>query len=673
MSIAMASEAVCDDSIVTPDGKPFDIVVCAGSCSDATAAAGGEQRKGTFLTIGEDAHPASIPFLREYFRYNRDVDMAARALVGLEQREVTCAGPYIRNLIAAEGYTVALVPHCEGAHLLRLKRILEAGTRVAVVSTAMIYAAELVEMVCGFIKECAPDTTVICGGTHILKAWKLKQLVDKGVYNQEHVKMYTAVTQQLFLDVHQPLPVDAFIVNARGEITLRALLKKMLSGDESWREMDNIIHWRKDEWVFNTMVEEPYTPLVMDWSLILPPDSRCFVPIPVATGCPFHCSFCDFWDLHSKETRHPIEVIIGNIRSIPVVDDVRRIFFTDDNLIPNKEYGMKFLKILYDADLHMRWISFIRAATVTEELAEMMAKTGCTKVMIGVESAAYEVQKNMNKVISPDKLVAAIRALNKNGISTFTTYICGFPGETEDTFRTTLDTMNQYPCEYNATNEYQFLKFAALPLAKISMPELREKFHLIGGYLTWKHDTLDSDKAGELMERVAHVLKPDLTPYYPAEAYFIEDPGVTIEDKKQIIRLRGLIARAGVGIVNEDNHDQAALWNALEAIFKKSEAMVPPMQKIAPPPEPVVLQPGQKRRPKVDVQKVMSDHTVIKRLMKSPKIWLQVTNPKMLGKLMQAAVDPSVLDKDPKLARLCEKLQKITGIGAEGGAHTVME
>eukprot|EP01105_Mastigella_eilhardi_P017097 TRINITY_DN392_c0_g1_i1.p2 TRINITY_DN392_c0_g1~~TRINITY_DN392_c0_g1_i1.p2 ORF type:complete len:674 (-),score=240.82 TRINITY_DN392_c0_g1_i1:722-2743(-) len=651
------------DEIVTESGKPFDIVVAGGSCTDAADAAGGEQRKGTFLTV--DDHPASIQYLREYFRYGRSEEKAARACVDLETKQITLAGPYLQNLLMGEGYTVTLVPHCEGGHLLRLKRILEAGTKTVVLSTSFMYAAELVLMVAGFIKEVAPDATIVAGGTHIMKAWKLKQLVEKGVYNEEHIKMYSSVTHQMFLDPTVPYPVDAFIVNPRGEATLKAVLNKMAAGDESWRDMDNVIHWREGQWQFNPMVEEPYTPIRIDWSKVVDEDNRCFLPVPVASGCPFKCSFCDFWDLHPKETRHPIETVIDNIRSIPVVDGVRRVFFTDDNLIPDKTYGMKFLKILLEADLHMRFISFIRAGTVTEDLAEMLAKCGCTKVMIGVESAALDIQKNMNKVISPDKLVAAITALNKHSISTFNTLICGFPGETEKTFSLTLDTLNRFPTEYPATNEYQFFKFAALPLSRISLPDMRKKFDLQGGYLQWTHKTMDSEGAAELMGTIPARIRPEIGPFFPSETYFLEDPGLTVEMKKQITTLRGKIARVHAGILKEDD---AKLWDELEQIFLSTQdkTVAPVLQEAST----IAAAPGDKCRPKVDVQKVMSDPKVIKQLMKHPRIWLKVTNPKILGKLLQAAVDPTVLDRDPKLNKLVTKLQKITGIGVEGGAHT---
>lgn len=85
--------------------------------------------------------------------------------------------------------------------------------------------------------------------------------------------------------------------------------------------------------------------------------------------------------------------------------------FTNDNLLLNKKIAKEFLEALIARDLKVRWKAFVRFifmpvgvnstradSVQDEEVAELMAKSGCTYVMIGVESAHQQVLDNMNKV-----------------------------------------------------------------------------------------------------------------------------------------------------------------------------------------------------------------------------------------------------------------------------------
>ncbi|MCP5052543.1 MAG: hypothetical protein GY940_35570 [bacterium] len=47
--------------------------------------------------------------------------------------------------------------------------------------------------------------------------------------------------------------------------------------------------------------------------------------------------------------------------------------------------------------------------------------------------------KNMNKAAKPERYKWGIQQLKKNNIDSFASLICGFPGETEESIRTTMN------------------------------------------------------------------------------------------------------------------------------------------------------------------------------------------------------------------------------------------
>eukprot|EP00727_Mastigamoeba_balamuthi_P002486 m51a1_g12234 hypothetical protein (650) ;mRNA; r:84497-86795 len=646
-----SSTVVCASESSVPK---VDVVVLAGLCTDASDVSSTEIRRHGMLTI--DGVPASIPFLREYFAQGRNTERAVENIVRpLQEKQITGAGPYLKQYLERHGFTVGLVPHCEPAQLGKLKDFIDAGCRKVVISTTFVFAAELLGMLAGFCKELAPDVQVIAGGILVYKCWKLKELIAAGTYTNGEAQEYNDVTQQLFFDMAKPFPVDQFVVSLRGEQTLVKLLDAQRSGAE-WKGLDNVAYYEDGRWQINPIVEEPYEPPRMDWSAEIPPDSRCFVPIQVAQGCPFKCQFCDFWVLNPKEIRHSLDVVFANIASIPVVDGVRRVFFTDDNLFPSKKYALSFCDSLIKSGLNVRWQSFCRAASVDAEVASMMAKAGCQKVLMGIESGDLGIQKRIGKVIPKDHLVKALTCLNNAGISTFSTLTCGFPGETAETLQHSIDYLNAYPTDGPSVHEYCFFKFAAMPLSKVSFPESRKKYGLQGAWLFWKHETMDADQCSELMETIPFRIKPELTAHYPAEAYFLEDPYLKVDDIKKVILLRNKILRVREGVMEGD---ETELWNELEEVFVRTQG-TPEKSTGSPKPSAVTYPVVQG---KIEISKIMSNPLIALKIKKHKDVWAQVTNPLILGKLLKVATDPSKMESDPKIAELVRRLSDITGIG----------
>ena len=157
---------------------------------------------------------------------------------------------------------------------------------------ALIYLSS--GMVAGFVRAISPSTKIIAGGVFvssihyllnlqqkIYKSYRVKLLLDEGVYSMDDINGYDGETQQLFL-YKKKIPVDAFIVNVRGESTLLSIIKKM-EANEDWKTMENVFYLDQEgSWKFNKVVDEPYMPIVMDWSKVVPADSRAFLPVQVA-------------------------------------------------------------------------------------------------------------------------------------------------------------------------------------------------------------------------------------------------------------------------------------------------------------------------------------------------------------------------------------------------------
>lgn len=62
-------------------------------------------------------------------------------------------------------------------------------------------------------------------------------------------------------------------------------------------------------------------------------------------------------------------------------------------------------------------------------------------------------------------------------------------------------------------------------------------------------------------------MKAEVTPHYAEESYFLEDPFLTMQQHKDVVKIRNQIMKVRTGTIQGD---EAKLWDALEAVFRQS-------------------------------------------------------------------------------------------------------
>ena len=245
------------------------------------------------------------------------------------------------------------------------------------------------------------------------------------------------------------------------------------------------------------------------------------------------------------------------------MDGVRRVYFTDDNLFTSRRRAAELCRALIDSKMAMKWRGMVRVGMVDEEIAELMARSGCMEILLGIESGDPGILRRMKKRVTPRQILDGIAWLNRRGINTKSTFIIGFPGETEQTVGRTVDLLNAYPTDGPAVHRYLFFTFAVLPLSEVAGRELRQAYGLEGYGYHWRHATMDSAQASELLAAAQEQLKPQLSPSYVLEVP--EMPGLTVEQIKRIYLLRNRLARLDRAGLKEPSGRE--LWRRLEESF----------------------------------------------------------------------------------------------------------
>ena len=166
--------------------------------------------------------------------------------------------------------------------------------------------------------------------------------------------------------------------------------------------------------------------------------------VKIAEGCDHHCAFCAIPLIRGKQISRPIEDIRAEVKRL-VAEGVKEI-----NLIAQdstnygrdlyrepslarllrelvKVEGLKWLRILYSYPKHF-----------TDELIELMATEPkiCKYVDLPLQHAADSVLRRMHRPdrrLEIENLLAKIRR-HIPGVAIRSTFIVGYPGETEDEF-----------------------------------------------------------------------------------------------------------------------------------------------------------------------------------------------------------------------------------------------
>jgi len=159
------------------------------------------------------------------------------------------------------------------------------------------------------------------------------------------------------------------------------------------------------------------------------------MPLFTTRGCVFNCKFCSVSKYFGKSFRFkPIQNVLREIEHA----HTKSFLFVDDNIACNTDYSRDLFNELSKRDIN--WFSQISTTVLkSPELIDLAAKSGCTSLLIGIESinkdSLKSISKGFNKVEQYEELFARLR---KAGIKPFPSIIFGLDNDTPEQFDTTL-------------------------------------------------------------------------------------------------------------------------------------------------------------------------------------------------------------------------------------------
>jgi p-methyltransferase len=152
----------------------------------------------------------------------------------------------------------------------------------------------------------------------------------------------------------------------------------------------------------------------------------------------------------------------------------------------------------------------------------------------------------MNKAATVEKYEKGIEKLRHHGVLTFASFITGFPGETEETVRETLDFIRMTRPDYYRTQLWYCE--AGTPIV-----DQRDQYGVEGDGFVWSHNTMDSMEAMEWIERIFLSIEDSVwLPQWSFDFWIIPylmGKGVALADFREFMKLSQNLMALGIATV----------------------------------------------------------------------------------------------------------------------------
>ncbi|MCX6577962.1 MAG: radical SAM protein [Candidatus Aminicenantes bacterium] len=169
-----------------------------------------------------------------------------------------------------------------------------------------------------------------------------------------------------------------------------------------------------------------------------------YLPVEVGRGCPKLCAFCAtsrFWGGRARQKS--VRRILAEMKKASRLG-ITGFLLLHDNMGAQPGFLPKLCRNLVRIGTPYRWSCAVSADRIDPEEIALMASSGCTTVLIGIESASPKTQRAIGKRLDLAKADRVIKRCLEAGLQTQVTFIIGFPEEDTEDLALSLDQIFAY-------------------------------------------------------------------------------------------------------------------------------------------------------------------------------------------------------------------------------------
>ena len=161
-------------------------------------------------------------------------------------------------------------------------------------------------------------------------------------------------------------------------------------------------------------------------------------------GCRFPCAFCYTTVVHRRQWRALREdLAVEQMKEFTRRYGVRGLFLTDANFFLDLDRARGILERVVRDNLGVTFtrlhIRFDTLRRLSDDDLQLIERAGCKCLAVGVESGAERVRRLLHKPVDEGELLEVNRRLKRFSIMPFYFFMIGFPTETRDELKATVN------------------------------------------------------------------------------------------------------------------------------------------------------------------------------------------------------------------------------------------
>jgi len=457
--------------------------------------------------------PYSISEVFNVFHcYNENTRVAVNPLNVAESFSAAIA--YLGTYLSKRGYTFDYVNSFQYGKVELMDKLANTDFLViAVITTLYVSELPIIE-ISSFIKTYNQSARVIVGGPFV------------------STKVRTLDPEELKFLLGSSIGADFYVDSSQGETALVNIIDALKNN----KPFDSIynIYYKTANGIKSTPVmkeDNRISENMVEWGLFKDNLGE-FVNVRTAISCPFSCSFCGFPQHAGQYQTSSVDELEKELITLDKIGTVKDVHFIDDTFnIPSQRFK-EILRMMIKNKFRFNWHSYFRCQYADREIVELMSRSGCKGVFLGIESGNNQVLKNMNKASDTDKYLKGIELLKEYGIVTFGSFIIGFPGETNETVRDTIDFI-----EISGLDFFRAQLWYCEPITPIW--KQKEVYNIQGESFEWSHATMDSKTACDHVDNIFLTVKNSTwIPQYNFDFdmfWHLYHRGMSIEQIRQLV------------------------------------------------------------------------------------------------------------------------------------------
>lgn len=240
-------------------------------------------------------------------------------------------------------------------------------------------------------------------------------------------------------------PSVDFVIHGRGEYALPHLLDA-ICGKKDVNEVGNLCYRSSSGKVVVNHSGYPWMPLdQLPFPKIdlFPSDVGLdirYIRQVYSLGCPYRCKFCTIQTIGRKPSYFPIDRVLAEIRAYRAQYGIRHnIYFGDETFTANRERTLAICSaleragnVMYDCQTRLNLVDDV-------DVLVAMERSGCRWVELGIETINQETQNLFKQRVQLKPLFETLHRLRGAGLPACSFLVNGFPNQTIDDMRRSVD------------------------------------------------------------------------------------------------------------------------------------------------------------------------------------------------------------------------------------------